>query len=145
MIVLPTPKAPEDSQDVFTGLLNSAISSIPETFGVDPTARATQFRRDHPWLGVGSELAGMAIPYTGWFKAAKGVGYLSKAGKAVEAVTGGVKASPVLTTALKSMAAVAPFEAGRTAISTMTGDNTGKIATDAATNLALAGAFGTVG
>jgi hypothetical protein len=126
-------------------LLNSAISSIPETFGVDPTARAVQFRRDHPWLGVGSELAGMAIPYTGWFKAAKGVGYLSKAGKAVEAVTGGVKASPVLTTALKSMAAVAPFEAGRTAISTMTGDNTGQIATDAATNLALAGAFGTVG
>jgi len=141
--VSPVNQEDDASQNLFTGFLKSAVSSAaPELIGMDPLDGVEKFRRDNPWLGVGSQVAGLAVPYTGWFKAAKGIGYLAKAEKAVDTLTGGAKAAPILSRAAKAVAIDAPFEVGRTLISTQTGDNTGKVATDAATNLALAGVLG---
>lgn len=136
------PSEAGNGQDLFTGFVNSALSSIPETFGFSAGQQAQSFRRDNPWLGVGSEMAGTLVPYTGWFKAAKGIGYAAKAEAAADALTGGIKAAPVIARAARAVATDAPFEVGRTLLSTQTGDNTGDVATSAATNLALAGVLG---
>lgn len=143
--VTPQPQATGDANSLFNSFLGSALSSIPETFGFDPEAGAVQYRRDNPWLGVGSQIAGVAVPYTGWFKAAKGIGMVTKGADLAEALAGGRKAAPILSGMARAVATDAPFEIGRTVASTQTGDNTGKVATDAVTNLALAGAFGGVG
>lgn len=47
----------------------STLESIPELFGIEPTERTSEFRTQHPVLGVGSQLVGAFVPYLGAAKA----------------------------------------------------------------------------
>jgi len=137
-------KSSSGGTDWITSFSLSALESIPELIGHTPSQATQEFRQDNPWSGVGSELLGTAVPYLGWFKAAKSIPRLTKA---VESV-GKLSDKPIISGALQEGMRLAPFEAGRVAVSQLPESLGGgdKSATDMATsaglNLALGSGLG---
>lgn len=126
-------------------------SAGPGLIGISPDQDLQRWQAENPWSGVASELAGMAVPYAGWLKAARGV-------KALEAVATGVEASklgtaagqaaleaktlaaPFMTGARAEMVRLAPFEIGRVVANQAVGDESfGEMAFGAGLNVALGG------
>lgn len=103
--------------DWVSGFLKSGAESIPEMIGISPSADTQTFRRDFPVSGFVSELAGMAVPYTGWLKATK---MATRFDKAITGL-GDLNKSPFLSGALQDAARLAPFELGRVAVSQVPG------------------------
>jgi len=91
----------------------SAAESLPELIGYTPSQETQKFRQDNPVSGFVSEMAGTAVPYFGWFKAAKAIGPLTKATERVASLVN----NPIGQGALKEAATFAPFEAARVGIS----------------------------
>ena len=129
----------ESAFDWISSFANSGLQSIPEMVGITPSATVQQWRADHPVSGFLSEMAGMAVPYTGWLKVAGRVPQLMKAVNAI----GDLNKNPVLTGALREMATLAPFEAGRVAASQVVGDQPlSDMVSSGIMNTALAGGVG---
>ena len=62
----------------------SAVSSVGELFGKDPSEYVQRFRAQNPTGGLVSQFAGTAVPYIGWeFAAAKVIGKGAAGGLAV--------------------------------------------------------------
>lgn len=125
----------------------SALESIPELIGIEPSEGTLNWRANNPWSGLASELVGMAVPYTGWMRAARGI-------KGLETVAKGIEASklerPFLSMAGAEAVRLAPFEIGRVGVSQIVGDKPlGEMALDAGLNLTLgaglAGGIGVIG
>lgn len=134
-----TPKT--TAYDWLSGFAKSGIESIPEMIGITPSADTQTFRQDFPISGVLSEVAGMAVPYTGWLKATKAVAGFDKAVMAL----GNANKSPFLTGAVQEAARLAPFEIGRVAVSQVPGvgdHSLGDMVGSATMNLALGAGIG---
>jgi hypothetical protein len=124
--------------DWFQGFGKSAVSSIPELVGLSPLEGVEQFRQENPIAGFISEMAGTAVPYMGWFRAAKSIGPLARAAERLSqsknAFLGGAGAAALT---------FAPFEAGRVAANELIGDQPlSNMLGSAATSLALSGGIG---
>lgn len=112
----------------------SALSSMGELFGAEPMSGVEAWRARNPTGGLVSELVGIPVPYLGWY------GATSKIPKFAKIIENANDASrPGLSAAKREIIRFAPFEAGRVGISTVTGDNTAEVATQAAFNLAAGG------
>lgn len=138
----------------------SALSSIPElvgigpqrVFGEDTGSQIEQWRASNPWSNIGSELAGLAVPYMGAFKAGNA---LLKAVPATARWLSGVEAAaesaPIRSAMIRETAPLVPFEAGRVAGAAAVGDegSLDNVALSAGFDLLatplLVGAFKTVG
>jgi hypothetical protein len=130
----------------------SALWSMgPGLVGISPDQNIERWRAENPWSGVASEIAGMAVPYAGWLKVARGI-------RALEAAATGIEASKIGTAAgaaeasAKSLAApfafgaraeavrLAPFEISRIVANQAVGDESfGEMAFGAGLNVALGG------
>src|SRR5215207_959914 len=127
----------------------SAVESIPELVGITPSEETVRWRNQNPWTGFGSEMAGMAVPYGGWLRAARGI-------KVLEGLATGVKAAEVGTdfgklafntarleapfsVAAKAEAVrLAPFEVSRLLASQVIGDKSfSEMSMNVGLNLAL--------
>lgn len=130
----------------------SAIWSMgPGIIGIDPDQNTQRWRAENPWSGLASELAGMAVPYAGWLKAARGIKALESVATGVEAsklgtATGAAEvaartlAAPFGTAARAEMVRLAPFELGRIVANSAVGDQSfGEMTVGAGMNLALGG------
>jgi len=139
------------------GFLNSAISTLPEMFGQNPTPQAQAFRDANPVGGVVSSLAAGLIPYGGIELA---VARLPKLAAAVEGGTAlagrgfglaksGITAAenPIAYGAVKEMVKFAPFELGRLGVglATAPSENYGDLLADVGLSTVLAGGFGGIG
>lgn len=131
-----------------TGFGASAISSIPEMFGQNPSETAARFRAENPVSGIASEMIGMAVPYLG---AAK-ISSLPRAAAALDGVMArtGLTAleNPIAYGAVKEVARFAPLELGRLGIGLATDDgreNFGDLLADVGLSVALTGGFGAIG
>jgi hypothetical protein len=104
----------------------SAVQSIPELVGITPGEETLRWRNANPVSGFASELAGMAVPYGGWLKAARAIKPLEALATGVEASKLGTEAgkaayatklmeSPFLTAGKAEAVRLAPFELGRIA------------------------------
>lgn len=144
--------------DWITSFGRSAVESIPELVGISPSDETVRWRAANPWTGFASEMAGMAVPYGGWMRAARGI-------KALEAMATGLRATevgtaageaawtaraleaPFMTAAKAEAVRLAPFEIGRVLASQAIGDQPlSDMAVGAGMNLALgAGLMGGIG
>lgn len=127
--------------DWLSGFAKSGAESIPEMIGITPSADTQTFRQDFPVTGFISELAGMAVPYTGWLKATRAVGGFNRAVMSL----GNANKSPFLTGAVQEAARLAPFELGRVAVSQVPGVGDHSLSDmlgGAAMNLALGSGIG---
>lgn len=119
----------------------SALESIPELVGVTPSTDTLAWRQDNPVGGFISELGGMAVPYTGWLKAAQSVPRFAKAVQAI----GDIQKAPIKTGLLRTAAEFAPFEIGRLGISQVPGvgdKSFGEMLGETTLSLAAAGGVG---
>lgn len=124
--------------DWFRGFGRSALESIPEMIGINPSTETQQWRQDHPVGDVASEMLGLAVPYTGWFKAAKLITPLEKVAKGFEAGKGAF-----IGGALGTATRLAPLEAGRVAANEAVGDQPlDSMLGSAATDMALMSGIG---
>src|SRR5215471_2567372 len=124
--------------DWFSGFGKSALESIPELIGITPSESTQQFRQDNPVSGVISELAGSAVPYLGWFSAAKRIGTVAKAAELL-----GSSKNAFLAGAGRTAAQLAPLEAVRIAGNEAFGDQSfGQMLGATATDLALGSGIG---
>lgn len=148
--------------DWITAFGKSALESIPELVGIQPSEDTLKFRADNTIAGYASQLAGMAVPYGGWLRGARlaagaaratgvvggafdlaatpfsllpGVGRVEKAAQAIEAAGA---STPFMTAAKAEAVRLAPFEIGRTLVSQAVGDKSlVEMTFDAGMNLAL--------
>lgn len=112
----PSSKIGVPSYDFLRGLGASTLQGMTGLIGVDVPG-AAEFSQDHPFLGFTSQLASAAIPYTGWFKAAKAIKSFDSAINSI----GVLEKSPFLIGAAREAARFAPFELGRLAVSQAVG------------------------
>ena len=125
--------------DWISGFTKSGLESIPELIGITPSADTSTWRAKNPVAGFASEMAGMAVPYTGWLKVARS---LPRFEAAVQTL-GNANKSPFLTGAVQEAARFAPFELGRVAVSQVAGDkDLGDMLGSATMNLALGSGVG---
>lgn len=129
----------------------SALESIPELAGITPSDQSLAWRNQNPGWGFVSELAGMALPYGGWLKAARGIKTLEAMATGVEAAKVGTTAgraafaekaleAPFWTGARAEAVRLAPFEVSRVIASQAIGDQPfGDMAVGAGLNLVLGG------
>ncbi len=135
------------------GFLSSALSSIPELIGSNPTDPAVAFRSAHPVSGFVSQILPTAIPYAGVFRlsqTAKGASALSKgmqgAKAAGKALGMNVENRPVIAAAVKEMLRYSPLELGRLGVGAVVNpENTGELFADVAISTAFAGGLGGIG
>lgn len=139
------------------GFLASAVSTLPEMFGQDPTPAAMRFRNEYPVAGAVSELAAAVVPYAGMEIAAAKIPALARAldvgTKAASRGFGlartGITAAenPVAYGAVREMVKFSPFELGRLGVGLATApeDNWGDLFADVGLSTALAGGFGGIG
>jgi hypothetical protein len=124
--------------DWFQGFGKSAIESIPELFGRNPSDATAEWRQDNPVGGVASQILGTSVPYLGWFKAAKAIKPLVEI-----ASTLGKAKNPFIGGALETGATLLPLEASRVAVNQVAGDQSfGGMLSAAATDLALGSGVG---
>lgn len=117
----------------------SALESIPELVGIDPSQQTQEFRQDNPVSGIASQLLGTSVPYLGWFKAARAIGPLERAAASL----GNLAERPFVSGALQEGARLLPFEAGRLAASQVVGDRSfPEMLGDTTLNLALGAGIG---
>jgi hypothetical protein len=120
----------------------SALESIPELIGYTPGTEVQKFRQDYPISGFLSQVVPDAVPYYGWFKAARAIPKLQEAVKAA----GTLVNNPFAKGALQAGTELAPFEAGRLALSQTPGvggdKSFGDMLGDASVNLALGSGIG---
>lgn len=131
--------APGNRPDFLTGFLRSAMESVPEMVGLDPSLETERFRAEHPIGGIASTLIPTAASYSGWYKASTKIPAFAKALGSI-----GVSRAPVISGALREIVRFAPFEAGRVGASALLGGDTSEVAKEAAVNTLLAGAGGGV-
>ena len=98
--------------------VQSAVSAgTQELIGINPGENIERWRMVNPVSGVFSELAGMAVPYTGWAKGMrvagagiKGLGYFENTAKALEATNA---ARPFRASGRAEVPRFLAFSAGR--------------------------------
>lgn len=112
-----TPGAGTDTFSWVYNFAKSGLQSIPEMVGITPSTDTLAWRQDNPVSAFVADMAGMAVPYTGWFKATQMLGRFDKAVNAL-----GVATKPFAQGALQQAARFAPFEAGRLGVSQVVGD-----------------------
>lgn len=144
MVDIPDPFAPGagtqdgSSFEWLEKFTKSSLESIPELIGITPSTETQQFRQDNPVSSFIGDMAGMAVPYMGWFKATK---YLTRFDKAIEGL--GNVSKPFAQGAIQEAARFAPFEAGRLAVSQMVGDKPfSEMLGETSLNLALGSGIG---
>lgn len=131
-------RAKEDKKNFASGFANSLFSAPLELFGVEATPEAEVFRQQHPWIGLGTQLAGTAVPYAGWAGLSRKIKPLTTF---VEGI-GNIEKAPVFTSAIREVARFAPFEAGRVAVASGVNDQPlGPELAESAINLGAAGAL----
>jgi hypothetical protein len=155
----PTQAPQQAGQDLnyLEGFGKSSLWSIGELFGAKAPQDVENWRANYPISGFTSEMAGFAVPYAGWARAARAIKPLENAVRSVGGAANAAK-HPFLTPAKQELIRFAPFEAGRVAIGTMGGEELsnafggagergfGDLALEAGLNLGLgAGLVGTVG
>lgn len=133
------PKSQEPNY--WTGFAQSALSSIPELFGVEPSLEVEEFRARRPLSGFATQILGSSVPYLGWAKASKAVAPFETFIQGL----GNVERAPILTRAAQEITRYAPFEGIRAGIaSTAGGENFGEELLSSGVNLLGAGAIGGV-
>ena len=145
-----TPEDPLFQKSYTGGFLSSAISSIPELFGADPTTRAMEFRAEHPISGFVSEMIPTMVPYGAAFKASQIPSMAARLESAVgstmarlgtDAATAPVRAGMIRET-LRYM----PVEVGRLGVGgVLYPENFGNLFADVAISTALTGGAGMLG
>jgi hypothetical protein len=144
---------PFGQQDFVGGFIESALSSLPEMVGFEPTPGAVAFRSANPVTGFVSQVLPAIGPYGGMFalsKTARGAAALERGMQGVKA-TGkalgmNVVDRPVIAGAVKEMLRYSPLEIGRLGVGAVVNpENTGELFADVAVSTAFAGAFGGVG
>ena len=121
------------------GFAQSAVESIPELFGFNPSGDTLKWRRENPIAGVTSSLLGSTVPYAGWAGASRKIGVIDDVIRGI----GNAEKAPFLTGAVREMARFAPLEAARIGVNAVAGDMpTGEMVGSAALNTALGGALG---
>jgi hypothetical protein len=100
----------------FEGFVASALSSIPETFGVQPGRAIEDWRARHPTGALSSTLLGAAVPFIGWeYAAAKGVPGIANWVLRTERMLPALAESrPIVAGALREIARDAPLVATQT-------------------------------
>ena len=94
------------------GLLASTASEATRLFGVT-LPMAEEFRREQPFVGTISQMAGIVVPYGGWFAGAHKIPSLVKLANKVSKI----EKSPFLSGAAKEAVMLTPFEVGRVGVS----------------------------
>lgn len=89
-----------------------AQSATLGMIGVRPTGSLAEWQAANPGKTLAAELAGIAIPYTGFYKASKNIGPLQRAMDAV-ADADRITKAPFTGRALRETVRYAPFEAAR--------------------------------
>ena len=127
-------------QNPFHMFVNSMASAMgPEMIGLEPLEGVEQYRSEHPIAGIGSQFAGIAVPYLGAAKIGtlpKVAGMLDKVGDA-NTILGGAKRGAALYGGL--------VEAPRVAGSVIAGGDIGETVDSALFNTAAELGFGGLG
>jgi hypothetical protein len=153
-LTVPQPNNPFAAQPGFLGgFLESALSSIPEFVGGDPTPEAVAYRAQHPIAGFASQVLPTMVPYIGAYKlstTAAGQAALAsgmRGTKAVGTALGLQTAErPVIAAAVKEMLRYSPVELGRLGVGlAINPENSGELFADVAISTAFAGVFGGIG
>ena len=85
---------------------------MTELFGVTLPG-AEEFRREQPIVGTVSQMAGVVVPYGGWFAGARRIPQLVKLADKVSKI----EKSPFLAGAAREAVMLTPFEVGRVGVS----------------------------
>ncbi len=136
-----------------SGFLESALWSPLSLIGVEPSMRVQRWQAHHPIGSFVSQLAGYAVPYAGWAKAAEGVPLL---GEAIAKVAEGAAEAPIKAGIARELTTFAPFEAARIAAAATGGQalanklhtqfiGTGGVIRQSAFDLGALGGVGAVG
>lgn len=126
------------SVDYLKGLGSSALSGMTELVGIT-LPEAEEFRQDHPLAGFASQWASAAVPYAGWFRAAKAIKGFEKA----VSLIGDLEKAPFITGAAREAARLAPFEFARLGASQVVGDQSfPDMASSVALDLGLSAGIG---
>ena len=101
-----------------SGFLESTLWSPLSLIGVSAPPKVQRWQAHHPVGSFVSQLAGYAIPYAGWAKAAEGVPLL---GEALEKIATSAAESPIKAGIARELTTFAPFEAARIATAAAAG------------------------
>ncbi len=107
----------DDEEDAGPSALGTAARSFafslgPGLLGVEPSQELRRAQGEFPISTLLGELSGFAVPYVGWAKAAKGIGFVQKGIKRYASAEK-IKSSPFKGTFTKSAITFAPFELAR--------------------------------
>lgn len=116
-----TPKAQPEQLGPLEGFAKSAAWSIGELLGAKPSVEVENWRNENPVGAFTSEVAGFAIPYIGWARAAKAIKPLAKAIDAAGSAEK-VARNPFLAPFKQEMITFAPFEAARVGVAMAGGE-----------------------
>jgi len=96
---------PPNAADWLSKLAWNPVASMGELVGITPDYEMEKWRAENPGWAMAGELAGMAVPYGGWVKAA---GKIPKLTQAID-WAGGLSKNAFLSGALKETVRQAPF------------------------------------
>lgn len=126
----------------FGQFLKSALSAATgELIGIEPSIETQLYRQGSPTGAAVSQIAGFLVPGLGIPAATSKIPAMARVLKTVGNAER-MAAAPFVTRAQVEALRFAPFEVGRTFGSALFGENTGDIATEAVTNLTIAGGIG---
>jgi len=116
------PAGPSGQPGWVEGISRTFLNSMgPGLIGIAPAPDLQRWQAENPWSSIGAELLGVAVPYTGWFKASTAVPKLGAAIKAIETGEGALTAPYRSAMAAEAMRWT-PFEAGRVGLTSLFGD-----------------------
>jgi hypothetical protein len=142
----------QQPQSFSGGFINSTLSAIPELFGQKPTEEANQFRAEHPWGGIASQLLGGVAPYGAVGLASETATGAKILGEAMDVIPG-VKTlnaidNPILHSVAKEAIRYSPVELARLGVGLGTTDNWhdyGNLFADVGLSTLITGGFGGIG
>lgn len=114
---------PSGEIDWLEGMAKSFVHGMgPGLIGIAPSPSLERWQAENPWASMGAELASVAIPYGGWLGATAKIPRLAKM---IEGIGAGGKAltAPYRTAALQEVVRWTPFEAGRTGLAGLFGED----------------------
>lgn len=136
-VVDPNPGAA--AADWLEMFVSSGVAGMGELIGISPSAEVERWRTGNPTSAFISDLAGVSIPYAGYFKGARMVSRFDH----VLDLIGDAEKAPFLTGVAREAARWSPFEAARIGTAAAVGDMPlGETIASSLTDLALAGGIG---
>lgn len=134
------------------GFISSAYSGLGELFGQTPSEDVSAFRGEHPYLGIGSQLLGMLVPYAGELRLTQTARGAELLGSAMETIPGirrlNAVDNPILHAAAKEVVRYAPVEIARLGVGLGTTDSWhdyGNLFADVGLSTLITGGFGGLG